>query len=155
MNSERLAQLLADTVVNVFEETVFALMDRAPCATPDDIRMVQSLVSFSGTYTGSIALEVEASGVTQLESDFLGADSADSGAGERHEVVGELANIVAGRLLEAWQPEATNYDIGIPTVSLVTHAESRASNEPRVCNIDFRTDANLHVVAAIIMGVWP
>jgi CheY-specific phosphatase CheX len=150
-----LAQLLCETVINVFEETVFALMDRNPETTPGDTEMVQSLVGFSGTYTGSLALEIEATGVNQLANDFLGADLASNDVRDRHEVVGELANIIIGRLLEAWQPEATNYDIGIPTVSLVTHGQSHVINEPQVCSVEFQTDASLRVVVAILMGVWP
>jgi CheY-specific phosphatase CheX len=155
MNSERLTQLLGETIVSVFGETVFALMDRDPEATPHELRMVQSLVGFSGTYTGSLALEVEASGVCQLASDFLGTEPSTTDARDRHDVVGELANIVAGRLLETWQPDATNYDVGIPTVSVVTHGQSRLLNEPSVCRVEFRTDSNLHIVVAILLGVWP
>ena len=155
MNSERLCQLLSDTVVNVFEETVFALMDRDVTSPPDDMAMVQSLIGFSGTYTGSLALSVEQTGVAQLASDFLGSEASAVGGQSQHDVVGELANIIAGRLLEAWQPEATNYDIAVPTVQLVDHGHSRLVSEPKVCCVDLRTDAGLRVCAAILMGVWP
>ena len=155
MNSEQLRQLLSDTVVSVFEEAVYALIDREQEYCSGETPAVESVVPFSGTYTGTLALTAEASGSALLTGNFLGSDSDSIPPDLNHEVIGELSNIIAGRLLEAWQPEATNYDIGIPTVKLVPHSQSRLMTEPQVCVVKLRTDAGLHVAAAVLLGVWP
>lgn len=154
MNSTELSQILTDTVATVLEEAVYALVDREQDFCDDDTVVVESLVAFSGTYTGTIALEVEASGVLPLINDFLGCDSTDPLSNPNGEAMGEFANIVAGRLLEAWLPRETNYDIGIPTVETRKHSETRLVNEPHVCVAKLRTDSGTHVAAAILLGVW-
>jgi CheY-specific phosphatase CheX len=154
MNSVQLGQLLTDTVVNVLEEAVYALVDREQEYCADETPVVESLVSFSGTYTGTIALEVEELGVLPFVNDFLGCDPTESPSHASYDAMGELANIVAGRLLEAWLPEATNYDIGIPLVENVQHCQTRLANEPQVCVAKLRTDSGTHVAAAILLGVW-
>ncbi len=154
MNSEQLAALLTDTLVSVFEETVFALMERESETIDDGTLVVESLVTFCGTYTGTLALEVEAAGVAQLASDLLGAEDSKAASAQRSDVIGELANITAGRLLEAWQPSATDYDIGIPAVQIQAHGQTRLATEPQVCSVRLRTDTGLHVAAAILLAAW-
>jgi CheY-specific phosphatase CheX len=154
VNSVQLGQVLTDTVINVFEEAVYALVDREQASCANETLVVESLVSFTGKYVGTIALEVEAAGVLTLINDFLGNETCGSVNNTNSEAVGELANIVAGRLLEAWLPEGTNYDIGIPTVETVKHCETRLVNEPQVCVTNLRTDGGTHVAAAILLGVW-
>jgi len=154
MNSTELSQVLTDTVANVLEEAVYALVDREQEFCDDDTLVVESLVAFSGTYTGTIALEVEASGVLPLVNDFLGCDSVDPLSNPSSEAMGGLANIVAGRVLEAWLPEETNYGIGIPSVETKKHSETRLVNEPHVCVAKLRTDSGTHVAVAILLGVW-
>ena len=155
MNTEQLQQVLTDTVVSVLEEAIYALVDRDQAYCEDDVPVVESLVSFSGTYTGTIALEVEASGILPLVNDFLGCDIEQSLSLPKSDAIGELANIVAGRLLEAWLPGELNYDIGIPVVTSTTHAQTKIANEPQVCVARLRTDSGTRVAAAILLGVWP
>ena len=154
MNSVQLGQLLTDTVVSVFEEAVYALVDREQEYCDSETLVVESLVSFTGTYTGTVALEVEQSGVLPIINDFLGCDSTVTPGTASNDAIGELANIVAGRLLEAWLPQDTKYDIGIPSVETVKHCQTYLLNEPQVCVAKLRTDSGTHVAAAILLGVW-
>jgi len=154
MNSERLGQILTDTVVSVLEEAIYALVDREQEYCDGDTPVVESLVSFCGTYTGTIALEVETSGILPLVNDFLGCDPEQALSVPKSDAIGELANIVAGRLLEAWLPGELNYDIGIPAVTSTTHRETKLVNEPQVCVAKLRTDSGTRIAAAILLGVW-
>ncbi len=85
---------------------------------------------------------------------FSGAMRARSPNQTNNDAIGELANIVAGRLLEAWLPEGTDYDIGIPSVTTAPHRETRLATEPQVCVAKLLTDTGTHVAAAILLGVW-
>lgn len=154
MNSEQLGQVLTDTVASVLEEAIYALVDRDQQYCEDDVPVVESLVAFSGTYTGTIALEVETSGILPLVNDFLGCDNDQALGLPNSDAIGELANIVAGRLLEAWLPGEANYDIGIPKVVSTTHGQTRLITEPQVCVAKLRTDSGTRVAAAILLGVW-
>jgi CheY-specific phosphatase CheX len=154
MNSEQLGQVLTDTVASVLEEAIYALVDRGVDFCDDEVPVVESLVSFSGRYTGTVALEVETSGILPLVNDFLGCDPEHPLNLPNNDAIGELANIVAGRLLEAWLPPEVTYDIGIPTVTATTHGQTRLVNEPRVCVAQLRTDSGTHIAAAILLGVW-
>jgi hypothetical protein len=154
MNSIQLEHILTNTVTSVFEEAVYALVEREQEPCPDDALVVESLISFKGTYTGTIALEVEAKGVAPMTNDLLGCDESQVPPNCCNEAIGELANIIAGRLLEAWLPQQTDYDIGIPSVSSKVHSQTHLVNEPQVCVARLRTDSGIHVTAAVLMGVW-
>ena len=154
MNSVQLEHILTETVASVFEEAVFALIDKESEFCADDTLVVESLVSFSGLYTGTVALEVEAEGVTPLTNDFLGNEASCTPQEANIEAIGELANIIVGRFLEAWLPADTNYDIGIPIVNRKLHSQTYLVNEPQVCVANLRTDSGLHVAAAVLLGVW-
>ena len=154
MNSEQLGQILTDTVASVLEEAIYALVDRDQPACEDEIPVVESLIAFSGIYTGTIALEVETSGILPLVNDFLGCDPEQALGLPQSDAIGELANIIAGRLLETWLPGEPNYDIGIPKVVSTTHRQTRLANEPQVCVTRLRTDSGTRVAAAILLGVW-
>ena len=154
MNSEQLGQLLSDTVASVLEEAIYALVDRDQEYCDGDVPVVESLVSFSGTYTGTLSLEVEASGILPLVNDFLGCDPEQALSLPRSDAIGELANIVVGRLLESWLTGEPSYDIGIPVVSSTTHGRTRLISEPQVCVTKLRTDSGTRVAAAILLGVW-
>ena len=154
MNSEQLGQVLTDTVVSVLEEAIYALVDRDQEYCENEVPVVESLISFSGTYTGTIALEVETSGILPLVNDFLGCDPEQALSLPKSDAIGELANIVAGRLLEAWMPGDPSYDIGIPTVTSTTHGQTKLVTEPQVCVAKLRTDSGTRVAAAILLGVW-
>lgn len=154
MNSEQLGQILTDTVAGVLEEAIYALVDRDQEYCENDVPVVESLVAFRGTYTGTIALEVEASGILPLVNDLLGCDPEHALSLPKSDAIGELANIVAGRLLEAWLPRESEYDIGIPLITSTIHGHTRLVNEPQVCVAKLRTDSGTRIAAAILLGVW-
>jgi len=154
MNSELLGIVLTDTVASVLEEAIYALVERDQDYCEDEVPVVESLVSFRGTYTGTIVLEVEASGILPLVNDFLGCDPEHALSLPMSEAIGELANIIAGRVLEAWLPGKLSYAIGTPKVISTTHGETRLACEPQVCVTKLRTDSGTRVAAAILLGVW-
>ena len=154
MNSVDLKRVLVDTVTNVFEEAAYALVEEDTEPFTDEMPVIESLVEFTGNYAGTIALEVEAAGASSIANDLLGNDAPAISAETNAEAIGELANIVAGRLLEAWLREETNYDIGIPTVAFKLHAQTRLRNEPQICCARLRTDAGIRLAAAVLLGRW-
>lgn len=154
MKSVELGEVLNHTVVSVLEEAVYALVERTDEDTGATTEVLESLISFSGRYTGTISLEVDASGVATIANDFLGTDSSEPFDPASCDAIGELANIVAGRFLEAWLKNETDYDIGIPSVSRMLHKETRFATEPQVCVTRLRTDSGIHVAVAILLGVW-
>lgn len=154
MKSVELGDVLTHTVVSVLEEAVYALVERADDDTAGTTEVFESLISFAGRYTGTISLEVDAGGVAAIANDFLGTDSSEPSDSASCDAIGELANIVAGRFLEAWLKSETDYDIGIPSVSRKLHKETRLATEPQVCVTRLRTDTGIHLAVAILLGVW-
>ncbi|HMA93254.1 MAG TPA: hypothetical protein VKP30_11245, partial [Polyangiaceae bacterium] len=57
---------------------------------------------------------------------------------------------IAGRFLESWLPDETNYDIGIPTVSTRLHADSSIVKQTHVCITKLRTDTGVRVAVAVL-----
>lgn len=154
MNAVELQRILAETVARVFEDAVYALVEEEIVPCEPDTRVIESLVAFTGTYTGTIALEVEAAGAQSIANDLLGTEAPAVSAELNAAAVGELANIVAGRFMESWLPNETNYDIGIPSTSVGTHSGTRLFTEPAVCCTQLRTDNGVRIAAAVLLGSW-
>ena len=154
MNSLGLGELLTETLTTVLQEAIYALVDRSEPIGSDDTHVVESLVAFTGTYTGTIALEVEESGATEVAGSFVGDEVPEDQGASNRDAIGELANIVTGCLLEAWLARNINYDIGIPKVTSTTHGQTRLATEPQVCMTTLRTDGGFRVSAAVLLGVW-
>lgn len=150
MNADELGRILTDSVASVLEEAVFALVDRDQDYCDGDTVVVESLVPFSGVHAGSIALEVEASGAVIFASDFLGDESTQVSENTSREAIGELANIIAGKFLESWLPDETNYDIGIPSITTLAHAESQIMTRRQLCVTKLRTDTGIRVAVAVL-----
>lgn len=61
--------------------------------------------SFRGTLDGRLAVGLDEAAADTLAASFLGLDPDEIVDRDREQVVGELANIVCGSYLSAWQPE--------------------------------------------------
>ncbi len=157
MNAEHLAELLRQTTAQVLEEAIYAFVEQDDAAPDAEVTVIEGWVPFTGVYNGTLAVEIEASSAAQIAGDFLGCDEEPDARNEAlyRDVVGELANIVVGRLLERWMPNRVDYDVGTPVVACGPRRESRSSKEPKVCRARFVTDAGARLSAAILLGAGP
>lgn len=154
MSADPLSQLFMETVINVLEETIYALVNEVADVCSNDTMVTESVVSFSGSLSGTIALEVETSAVTSLVDDLLGSHSIAVPTDISGEAVGELANIIAGQFLQAWRPETSDYDIGIPDVQAKQHGETHLATVSQRCVTRLRTDRGIRIAAGLSLETW-
>lgn len=150
MNTQKLNQLLNDTVASVLEEAICALVEQDEQLWDAETEVFEALVPFSGASTGCLVLEVKADGVAPLAKEFLGCEDAPN-ATACSDAAGELANIIVGQLLETWLSKA-EYDIGVPEVSCMVYGQSKlGTNHPSyVCQV--QTDSGIRIAVGLVIG---
>ncbi len=119
MNSERAAELIRDTVVEVFSTMLGSTLeigdpidDRDPLMSAE----VVSMVGLSGAVSGSLALQCGREHARDLTARFLGADGQEIGSlDDVRDAVGELVNMIGGNLKTAIGSQGP-IELSLPTV---------------------------------------
>ena len=151
MNTQKLTQLLSEAVTSVLEEAICALVEPDEELWDAETEVVEALVPFSGASTGLLVLEVKADGVAPLAKEFLGCEELAPNSTASTDAAGELANIIAGQLLESWLSKA-EYDIGVPAVASTVYGQSRLGTEHplNVCRV--QTDSGIRLAVGLLIG---
>jgi len=151
MNTQKLNQLLSDAVTSVLEEAICALVEPDDELWDAETEVFEASVPFAGASTGCLVLEVKADGVAPLAKEFLGCEELAPNSPACGDATGELANIIAGQLLENWLSKA-EYDIGIPEVSVTVYGQSRLGKEHPRCVCQVQTDSGIRVAVGLLIG---
>lgn len=119
MDSERAAELIRDTVVEVFSTMLGSDLEIGDPIDDDDPLMpaeVVSMVGLSGAVSGSLALQCDREHARDLTARFLGADGQEiASLDDVRDAVGELVNMIGGNLKTAMASDAP-VELTLPTV---------------------------------------
>lgn len=106
-------------LIDVLERFAFALGDPADPAeiAPPAEPACLARMTFSGPFTGSLALLMPAALGGEIAANMLGLDPGDP-ALERHatDAIKEILNVVCGNLLTELAGEDPVFDLSVPTV---------------------------------------
>lgn len=127
-DTQQLMDCVSRTLETMFYTTVesTAASTAAATGTPHVRR-----VSFRGTREGRLAVGLDDGAAAALAASFLGLDPAEVGAGEREQVLGELANMVCGSYLSAVNPDG-HFELAAPEGASEEQVEREAWQE-RIC----------------------
>jgi CheY-specific phosphatase CheX len=110
-------ELLYEVSEQVMGDCAFLMLERhdGPIAWPDEV--VQARIGFSGTVSGSFAIQAPRSLLVTMAGDMLGVEPDDPAATESGEAaLAEVANVLLGVLLARWLGAGANYEMALPVV---------------------------------------
>lgn len=126
MDSARAAELIRDTVVEVFSTMLGSELEVGEPIEDDDPFMaaeVVSMVGLQGAICGSLALECGREHARDLTARFLGADGEQiESIDDVRDAVGELVNMIGGNLKTAIG-SGDAIELSLPTVVTTPRSE--------------------------------
>lgn len=97
MQTLELSSMLADAAAKVLETMCFVgILGEAPESAKQDVPWIAAKLDFVGDISGNLGIGVSPASARSLTSNFLGIDTEELSQMQIDEVIGELANMVAG-----------------------------------------------------------
>jgi CheY-specific phosphatase CheX len=154
MNEQRIKDLTR-IVMSSLESLAFMFSLSDPQRQPIDFKdAVTGIVSFSGAFSGQLAVVVAPSVLSELAANMLGTDADEVGAAEQHDALKETVNIICGNWLPCEAGAEAVFNIGEPRILTPSEAASilnvkiptvltQMSVEDEPCDVYFFRDAPL------------
>src|SRR3982751_1039862 len=126
-----IAPLVEHAVIEALETMCFfGVVDRrAELMSGADF--LSARMQFTGNADGSFRLVITAAAAAGIAANFLGLDASELSADQVNAVVCELANMVCGAALSAWDSEGT-FSLSTPAISPFDPAADDAHGEHSV-----------------------
>lgn len=136
MSRELTPTLLGDVARRTLEEAAFLFSDEAPSGLALEAPVIEGTLPFVGTVRGTLALRMPEALAVEAAANLLGTEPDDADAKENAAAaVGELLNMLSGRLMPLWFGGETQCSLGTPTV--VTHDEWTGPGSPATVTAAF------------------
>ncbi len=108
-----------ESVRNIYETMLSANVEFVSMANPEEVRekkldCIMALIGMDGDFKGSIGVVVSNSMAKEWVTLMLGLD--DASESDISDVVGEMANMVAGGMKNTLESKIPNFNITCPTV---------------------------------------
>ena len=158
LSSDLLAQALGQTM----EEAAFVFAEATSEPPPFDGDVIEARLTYAGTHAGELLLATPASFAATLAANLLGEDEGGASVtGDDLDAVGELLNMIAGKLVvDLFGPEAP-CTLGLPRVERVRaeeHERALATAQAATTMVEEegrRIDLSARVTGAAAPGVAP
>ncbi len=111
---ERMSQVAIDTLEKL--AFMFAFSDEGEEGRPGD-SMVAGSISFTGPFSGTLAVTISIELLQELAANMLGLDDGEETTQDHQsDALKETINVICGNLLPAIAGDEVVFDIGVPMV---------------------------------------
>ena len=130
--------ILTDVTLDAIENMAFMEVTKSDTLTPYDEHLVRLRVEIliNKPFPGEMRLILPIGLVSQFTQNMYNIDEADVNDDTMKDVLGEMINIIAGRLMTEITPPDEMFELGLPLVGPDVFVQAEASS----LNVEFMAD---------------
>lgn len=143
MGIEKIGGFLVDSVMEVFETSIFCFPEQGLAEEIGDPRLSGELIStihISGDMSGIVAMTSPWKVGEAFTRNMLGSDEDAVDSGDVTDCAGEIINIVAGGMKTRLAAEGLDFSLSMPTVAAGTNVTMTCREYPGGIRVPFLVD---------------